>query len=144
MNNSTYDDLNEFGSAQQQPQLESVPIVDSPNFIHEHISDVVNGDLAAAKRNTQNGYAKKYGLKIALETRKNKNQLADLTKSNEKLNELNREKGLLIKSIIDMIIEMALIDDPADFCKAFKDRSLRFAYKYAKKNFLYKKLMDED
>ena len=61
--------------------------MDSPNFIHEHISDVVNGDLAAAKRNTQNGYAKKYGLKIAVETRKNKNQLADLIKSNEKLNE---------------------------------------------------------
>jgi hypothetical protein len=133
MNNSTYDDLNDIVSAQQQPQLESVPVVDSPNFIHEHISDVVNDDLAAAKRNKQNGYAKKYRLKKAAEKRKNKKQLADLTKSNEKLNELNREKGLLIKSIIDMIIEMALIDDPADFCKAFKDRSLRFAYKYAKK-----------
>ncbi len=86
-------DLNEFGSAQQQPRLESAPIVDSPNFIHEHISDVVNDDLAAAKRNTQNGYAKKYRLKKAAETRKNKNQLADLTKSNEKLNEQYRKKA---------------------------------------------------
>jgi hypothetical protein len=139
MTNLTYDDLSEYGSLQQQPQLESVPVVDSHNFIHEHIPDVVDDLLAAKRRNKQKDYAKKYREKKAAEKRKNKKQLADLTKSNEKLNELKREKRLLIQNIIDMIIEMTLIDYPAAFCKAFKDKGLRFAYKYAKKKLLVQK-----
>jgi hypothetical protein len=130
MDYSTYDDLSEFDSAQQQPQLESFRVVDCRSFVNENIPNVIDDHSTYTKRKKQNGYAKKYRMKKIAEEKQKDKELDDLMELNKKFKELKRVKIVQITSTLDTIIDMTLIDDPADFCKALKDANLHHSHKY--------------
>jgi hypothetical protein len=129
MNISTYDDLNDIVSAQQQPQLESVPVVDSPNFIHEHISDAVGHPLAA-KRSAAKRASKKHRMKKAKKVQSEKLSVDCLKKSNTTIKELIKQYKLEIPNYVDQISGMTQIDNRDDFIKAFKDANLHHSHNY--------------
>jgi hypothetical protein len=129
MNNLTYDDLSEFGSAQQQAQLESVPVVDSPNFIHEHIPDVVDHPLVA-QRSAAKRASKKHRMKKAKNVQSEKLRVDFLNKSNATIKELIELYKSVIPNFVDLISDMTQIDNRVDFIKAFKDADLHHSHNY--------------
>jgi hypothetical protein len=156
MSNCIYEDLSKCGSVQQQPQLESVLVVDSPNFIHEYIPDVVDHPAAqksaarpalkrhrnlfdehsvSTKRNKQNDYAKKYRVKKAEKIKNEKLRVKLSSKSNTTSTELVELYKSVIQNYVDQIFYMTQIDDLVDFIKAFKDANLHYSHNYLIGNF---------